>query len=269
MGFAPTPGRVQVLDLAVRPRRARRPRHRRRRRHPARLRLDGRQGHRLRPHPRRGDRAPAPRAAREHGDHRGRHDQPRVPARDPRPPGVRARARSTSTGSTASACRARWRPTRGADAALLQAAIELADDETATERASFYAYARRGRPEAAAQVVARGRGPPPRPGLPHRRLPARPGPLPRRGRRRGRRGRRSSASSAHERRITIGGRDAPHADLPPGRRPAGRGPRRPAPHRARRRRLRALRTRPPSSSRSRSPRATRWPRATSWRSSSR
>src|SRR4051794_11441170 len=40
----------------------------------------------------------------------------------------------------------------GADAALLQAAIELADDETATERASFYAYARRGRPEAAAQV---------------------------------------------------------------------------------------------------------------------
>src|SRR4029079_3220161 len=40
----------------------------------------------------------------------------------------------------------------GADAALLQAAIELADDETATERASFYAYARRGRPEASAQV---------------------------------------------------------------------------------------------------------------------
>ncbi len=42
--------------------------------------------------------------------------------------------------------------TSDADAALLQAAIELADDETATERASFYAYARRGRPEAAAQV---------------------------------------------------------------------------------------------------------------------
>jgi acetyl/propionyl-CoA carboxylase alpha subunit len=42
--------------------------------------------------------------------------------------------------------------THHADAALLQAAIELADDETATERASFYAFARRGRPEAAAQV---------------------------------------------------------------------------------------------------------------------
>src|SRR3954471_24843790 len=40
----------------------------------------------------------------------------------------------------------------GADAALLQAAIELADDETATERAGFYAFARRGRPEASPQV---------------------------------------------------------------------------------------------------------------------
>ncbi|MBE2320693.1 ATP-grasp domain-containing protein [Solirubrobacter sp. CPCC 204708] len=40
----------------------------------------------------------------------------------------------------------------GAEPALLMAAIELADKETATERASFYAYARRGRPEASAQV---------------------------------------------------------------------------------------------------------------------
>ena len=37
---------------------------------------------------------------------------------------------------------------RGAHAALAQAAIELADAETATERASFYALARRGRPHA-------------------------------------------------------------------------------------------------------------------------
>ena len=42
--------------------------------------------------------------------------------------------------------------THGADAAILQAAIELADHETALERSSFYAYARRGRPEAGAQV---------------------------------------------------------------------------------------------------------------------
>ncbi|WP_211233177.1 ATP-binding protein [Solirubrobacter soli] len=40
----------------------------------------------------------------------------------------------------------------GADVALLQAAIELADRETALERASFYAFARRGRPEASPQV---------------------------------------------------------------------------------------------------------------------
>ena len=39
-----------------------------------------------------------------------------------------------------------------ADAALLQAAIELFDEETATDRASFYAYARRGRPQADAEV---------------------------------------------------------------------------------------------------------------------
>ena len=41
------------------------------------------------------------------------------------------------------------------------------------ERASFYAYARRGRPEASRAGLARRRGPPPRPGLPHHRLPAR------------------------------------------------------------------------------------------------
>ena len=268
MGFAPTPGPRAGARPRVRPRRARRPRHRRRRRHPARLRLDGRQGHRLRPHPRRGDRAPAPRPARDHRDHRGRHDQPRLPARDPRPPGVQAPARSTSPGWTASACPARWRPTHGADAALLQAAIELADDETATERASFYAYARRGRPEAERAGLARGRGPPPRPGLPDRRLPARP------GRYRaevdgaaveadGRAPERPRAPD-HDRR-----QHAPHDDLPPGRRPAGRGPRRAAPHHPRRRRLRPQPAARPWSSRSPSARATRWPRATSSRSSSR
>ncbi len=52
----------------------------------------------------------------------------------------------------------------GADVALLQAAIELADDETATDRASFYAYARRGRPHASAaharSIEVRHRGQP-------------------------------------------------------------------------------------------------------------
>ena len=86
--------------------------------------------------------------------------------------------------------------------------------------------------------VPRRRGPPPRPGLSHRRLPARARPLPLRGRRSRAGGRRRApqpARAAHQHRR----RDAPHADLPPGHRPAGRGAWRAAPHRARRRRLRA------------------------------
>ena len=116
--------------------------------------------------------------------------------------------------------------------------------------------------------VARGRGPPPRPGLPHRRLPARSGPLPRRRRRQRRRGRGRAPERPrapdHDRR-----HDAPHDDLPPGRRPAGRGPRRAAPHHPRRRRLRPQPGPVRGRRRSRSARATRWPRATSSRSSSR
>ena len=41
-------------------------------------------------------------------------------------------------------------PVRHADVALLQAAIELSDAETAADRARFYAYARRGRPQTGA-----------------------------------------------------------------------------------------------------------------------
>jgi acetyl/propionyl-CoA carboxylase alpha subunit/acetyl-CoA carboxylase carboxyltransferase component len=43
-------------------------------------------------------------------------------------------------------------PARHADVALLQAAVELFDAETALDRSRFYAFARRGRPEAAAGV---------------------------------------------------------------------------------------------------------------------
>ena len=42
--------------------------------------------------------------------------------------------------------------TRHADVALVRAAIELCDDATAAERSRFYAFARRGRPEASAKV---------------------------------------------------------------------------------------------------------------------
>ncbi len=45
-------------------------------------------------------------------------------------------------------------PVRHGDIALLQAAIELADQDTAADRASFYAFARRGRPRVA-QAPAR------------------------------------------------------------------------------------------------------------------
>ncbi len=44
---------------------------------------------------------------------------------------------------------------RHADAALLQAAIELSDELTATDRARFYAFARRGRPLARSEVGRR------------------------------------------------------------------------------------------------------------------
>jgi acetyl/propionyl-CoA carboxylase alpha subunit/acetyl-CoA carboxylase carboxyltransferase component len=44
-------------------------------------------------------------------------------------------------------------PVRHADIALLQAAIELGEAETAADRARFYAFARRGRPQAGAGAV--------------------------------------------------------------------------------------------------------------------
>ena len=44
-------------------------------------------------------------------------------------------------------------PARHSDVALVQAAIEAAETEAAVERASFYAYARRGRPQADAAVL--------------------------------------------------------------------------------------------------------------------
>jgi len=44
-------------------------------------------------------------------------------------------------------------PVRHADIALLQAAIALADGATADERARFYAFARRGRPQAGADLT--------------------------------------------------------------------------------------------------------------------
>ena len=60
--FAPAPGTIETLSLPVGPGSPRRHRRRRGRRDPAGVRLDDRQGHRLRPRPRRGPRPAPPRA---------------------------------------------------------------------------------------------------------------------------------------------------------------------------------------------------------------
>ena len=209
------------------------------------------------------------RALREiDGDHRGRHDQPRLPARDPRAPGVQGRrgrhrlARpprrvrrdgGRRTAPTPRCCRPRSsspttrpRPSARAStptpaaaaprpAAQVSRAVEVRHRGQAYRIVVSQLAPGRYRAEVdGAAVEADGRAPE-RPRAPH-----------------------------HDRR-----RHAPHADLPPGRRPAGRGPRRAAPHHPRRRRLRPQPAARPWSSRSRSARATRWPRATSSRSSSR
>ena len=87
-------------------------------------------------------------------------------------------------------------PVRHAEAALVQAAIALCDEETAADRAHFYALARRGRPQAEADVghtldlLYRGDS------YRFARVGDRPAALPRRGRRRRDRGRRRAADRA-------------------------------------------------------------------------
>ena len=125
-------------------------------------------------------------------------------------------------------------PVRHADVALLQAAIALADGATADERARFYAFARRGRPQAGADlartVELRHRGQSYRLAVsqvaPDRHRVAVDGET-------------VEVTSHAARPPRASGRGAwrgpPHADLHPGRRPARRGGRRAAPDRARRR----------------------------------
>ena len=126
-------------------------------------------------------------------------------------------------------------PARHGDLALLQAAIELSDQDAADDRARFYAFARRGRPQAAGALSRtyelRHRGQPYRLAVSQiapdryrvtvdrlstraRGPPARPARAPRRATR----------------------ADPPDADLESGRRPANRGRRRAASHLPRRRR---------------------------------
>ena len=129
-------------------------------------------------------------------------------------------------------------PMRHADVALLQAAIVLAEEATAADRARFYALARRGRPQADAGLVRtvdlRHRGQTYRLAVAQIAL----------GRYRVTVDSESVEVTVHrvgphERRLEMRRARPPHADVGPGRRPGRRGRRRPAPDRARRRRARA------------------------------
>ena len=191
--------------------------------------------------------------ARDDGRRRGRHDQPGLPARAARPPrAARRRGRHHLARPPAAAGRHRrrcatptWRCCRRRS--------RSADAETAADRARFYAFARRGRPQADARAGARRRAAPPRAGVPLRGQPDRARALPRR---------RSTASPSRSSVERVGALRAPAGASPAPRYRTlisvqgadllRRGRRRPAPHRARRRRVRPQPRRRRSSSRSRS-----------------
>ena len=149
--FAPAPGRIVRLDLPAGPGHPRRHRRRRGRHHPARLRLDDRQDHRLRPHPRGGAGPPAPGDVRDHRGDRGRRLQQELRARPARPARGRRRhaaAGPTPAGSTGSAARAGWSPSEHSGVAIVAAAIEAYDDELRIEVGRLLETAHGGRPQA-------------------------------------------------------------------------------------------------------------------------
>ena len=155
-------------------------------------------------------------------------------------------------------------PVRHADTALVQAAIALADRDLATDRARFYAFARRGRPQVSAELLRtyelRHRG------HSYRLAVAQIAPARYLVEVDGARIEADVAASAdHERRLELRRAGLPHADLAAGRRPARRGQRRPAPHLPRRRRPRAQPRARRGRGDPRSARATRWRPATSSR----
>ena len=203
MGFSPTPGRVQVLDLASGPG----------------VRVDRgiAAGDVIPPdfdsmvakviaYGRTREEAIARlrRALREStAIDRGRHDQPRLPARDPRPPGVQGRrGRHRLAGPPRRVRRDGGRRRRRRRAA---AGRDRARRRRDRDRARLLLRLRPPRPPRGQRAgLPRRRGPPPRPGLPDRRLPARARPLPRRRRRHAVEA-EVERLSGHERRITIDG----------------------------------------------------------------
>ena len=186
-GFAPAPGTVELLDAAVRAGGPGRHRRRRGRRHRGRVRLDGRQGHRLGPRPRGGEGPVAPRSG---GDDRGRargDDEQGVPARSARPPGDDRRHGRHRLAGPPRRLRTATSPTRNADVALLAAAIDIVRLRGGA-RAPRLLRRRRSRP-APGEPRDRpdGRPPPPRADLPPRRRADGPPSVQDRGRRRDRR----------------------------------------------------------------------------------
>ena len=100
-GFAPAPGKVELLTLPTGPGRPGGHRRRRGRRDLAGVRLDDRQDHRLGAGPGRGDGPAARGAGPDDRGGRRRHDEQVVPARTARPPRG-AQRRADTAGSTGS-----------------------------------------------------------------------------------------------------------------------------------------------------------------------
>ena len=115
-GFAPSPGKVELLTLPIGPGHPGGHRHRHRRRDLPGLRLDGRQDHRLGSGPGRGDGPAAGGAARDHRGGQGRHDHQVVPAQAAGPARGDRRHRGhrlAGPGGPARGSRARRRRGRG------------------------------------------------------------------------------------------------------------------------------------------------------------
>ena len=147
----PTPGRVELLRLPTGPGCGSTPGSPRGI-DPGRVRLDGRQADRLGRRPRRGDRATAARAARDNGRARGGTTNQGFLLELLDHPELRA-GEVDNTWLDRLRLSAAVEPARHADVALLQAAIETREAQTALDRAGFYAFARRGRPQADAALA--------------------------------------------------------------------------------------------------------------------
>ena len=225
MGFAPAPGRIELLRFPSGPGLRIDAGMSRGDVDPARVRLDDREGDRLGPGPRRGPRSSAPRAGRDDDRGRRRQHEPGLPARAAGPPRRAWRATWTPPGSTGfgSAPRRtgsprRRRPTPGRGRARrAQTAVDRAP--SMPSRGAGGLRPRR-RPHARSSS-------PSRPALPGERQQVGPGSTgspstaPRRGERRA----AQPARAAGSRRAA----QASGLSLEPGRRPAHRGRRRPAP----------------------------------------